>query len=118
MSHRWLTQLHVVDVSLAFVILAAVAMSACAPDADNAPDSPDAALQARVAAAISSATDLPANAFSVSANDGAVTISGSVTCEDCGGLATPPGIKSIQQTLGAVVRAVPGVRSVEFELEY
>jgi len=106
------------DVSLAVLIFAACALAACAPDADNAPDSPDAALEARVAAAISSATDLPANAFAVSANDGAVTITGSVACENCGGLQTPPGIQSIQQTLGAVVRAVPGVRSVEFDLEY
>jgi len=118
MSHRWLTLLKAVDVSLAILILAAAAVSACAPEADNAPESPDAALEARVAAAISSATDLPANAFSVSANNGTITITGSVACDDCGGLETPPGIQSIQQTLGAVVRAVPGVRSLEFELEY
>jgi len=47
-----------------------------------------------------------------------VTISGSVVCQECGGRRTPGGSGTVQQSLGAVVRAIPGVESVEFELEY
>lgn len=102
---------------LAFATSATLALSACAPGSDDA-ETADAALEARVAAAIANASDLPADAFSVAANDGVVRITGSAVCEDCGGMRTPGGIQSIQQSLGAVVRAVPGVERVEFDLEY
>ena len=48
---------------------------------------------------------------------GVVTITGSLACDDCGGLRTPGGIGTVQQSLGAVVRAVPGVEAVEFALD-
>lgn len=99
------------------IAVAALALSACAPAPDDA-EAADAALAARVEAAIGNASDLPADAFSVVASNGVVTITGSVVCEDCGGMQTPGGIQSIQQTLGAVARAVPGVERVEFDLEY
>jgi osmotically-inducible protein OsmY len=97
--------------------VAVLALSACAPATDAA-QAVDAALAARVEIAIANASDLPADAFSVVASDGVVTITGSVVCEDCGGMQTPGGIQSIQQSLGAVVRAVPGVERLEFDLEY
>jgi osmotically-inducible protein OsmY len=78
----------------------------------------DAALEARVSAALAGASDLPMDAFDVEADGGVVQISGSVVCETCGGMLTPGGIQTIQQTLGAVVRAVPGVERVEFDLTY
>jgi hypothetical protein len=51
-------------------------------------------------------------------NAGVVSVSGSLSCEDCGGLRTPGNVGTIQETLGAVVRAVPGVDSVQFSLAY
>lgn len=78
----------------------------------------DLALKARVEAALVSASDVPADSIGVEVRDGVVTLSGSVVCEECGGRRTPPGSGTVQQSLGAVVRAIPGVESVEFELEY
>ena len=89
---------------------AAVAFSACGV--------PDELLQERVEAALAAASDVPADALSVVVMDGIVTISGSVVCQECGGRRTPGGSGTVQQSLGAVVRAIPGVESVEFELEY
>lgn len=108
-------------VCIARPVLAAIAMlalCACASGTDATRSGADAALEARVAAAIANASDLPAAAFSVAAGDGVVRITGAVSCEDCGGMQTPGGIQSIQQTLGAVTRAVPGVQRVEFDLEF
>ena len=96
----------------------AVLLVACAAGVNGAQNPEDAALAARVAAAIAGASDLPQNALSVAADSGVVQISGSVACADCGGMQTPGGIQTIQQTLGAVVRAVPGVERVEFDLSY
>jgi hypothetical protein len=93
-------------------------LAACAAGVSGAQDPEDAALAARVAAAIAGASDLPQNSLAVAADGGVVQISGSVACADCGGMLTPGGIQTIQQTLGAVVRAVPGVERVEFDLSY
>ena len=60
----------------------------------------------------------PAYALTVEVSEGVVTVTGSVVCEDCGGRRTPGGFGTVQQSLGAVVRAIPGVQSVEFTLEY
>ena len=91
---------------------AAVASSACASGV------PDEVLQERVESALASASDVPADALTVVVSDGVVTITGSVVCQECGGRRTPGGSGTVQQSLGAVVRAIPGVESVEFELEY
>lgn len=77
----------------------------------------DEELAERVETALASASDVPAGDIRVSVTDGVVTLSGSLACEDCGGARTPAGTGSIQQSLGAIVRAIPGVESVEFELE-
>jgi hypothetical protein len=79
---------------------------------------PDDVLRARVEAALASASDLPADSISVQVQGGVVTLSGSVLCDGCGGNATPGGVGTVQQSLGAVVRAIPGVRSLRFALRY
>lgn len=103
---------------LTLASIIALGVFACASGPAGAQSAADAALAARVSAAIANASDLPADAFAVDARDGVVRITGSVACEACGGMQTPGGIQSIQQSLGAVARAVPGVERVEFDLEY
>ncbi len=98
--------------ALAISFGAAVAFGACASGV------PDELLQERVESALAAASDVPADALTVVVMDGVVTITGSVVCQECGGRRTPPGAGTVQQSLGAVVRAIPGVESVEFELEY
>ena len=89
---------------------------AAAPAAAQTPA--DAELLTRVEAAIASATDVPSDSITVQVRAGVVTLSGSVACEGCGGDSTPAGSGTVQQSLGAVVRAVPGVERVEFRLRY
>ncbi len=79
---------------------------------------PDEVLKERVESALASASDVPAGSIAVEVSDGVVTLTGSVVCQECGGRRTPPGSGTVQQSLGAVVRAIPGVTSVEFDLEY
>ena len=78
----------------------------------------DLALKARVEAVLESASDVPADSLTVEVSDGVVTISGSVVCEECGGRRTPGGFGTVQQSVGAVVRAIPGVERLEFKLRY
>lgn len=78
--------------------------------------SSDDQLRLNVESALVGASDLPPGGLSVSVENGVVTISGSLECEDCGGLRTPGQTGTVQQSLGAVVRAVPGVERVEFSL--
>jgi len=103
---------------VALAICAAAAVSACIYGSAVAQSDPDAMLADRVEAAIVSASDLPVDSLTVEASDGVVTITGSLVCEECGGNSTPPGAATIQQSLGAVVRAVPGVERIEFNLQY
>jgi osmotically-inducible protein OsmY len=78
----------------------------------------DSVIAARVEAAIEAASDLRADSLSVAVSEGVITITGSVVCDDCGGTRTPGGTGTVQQSLGAVVRAVPGVERVRFDLVY
>ena len=103
---------------LLVICLGAVVSGACTYGSAVAQGSPDSELEDRVEAALVGASDLPANAITVEASDGVVTLTGSVVCEECGGTRTPAGVGTIQQSLGAVVRAVPGVERVEFNLQY
>ena len=105
-----------IHLSLAFCLGAATALGACTSDGPEIP--PDDVLQQRVEAAIARASDVPADSITVVVVDGVVTLTGSVVCEQCGGRRTPGGFGTVQQSLGAVVRAIPGVQSVEFELQY
>lgn len=83
-------------------------------DADLAVDEN---IRAQVESALANAADLPPG-FTVEVNEGVVLISGSMVCEDCGGMRTPGNIGTVQQSLGGVVRAVPGVMRVDFDLSY
>ena len=100
----------------ALAVLVLLALGLAAPASAQA--SPDEALRVRVESALAAAADLPADSLTVAVARGVVTITGSVLCEDCGGSATPGGTGTVQQSLGAVVRAVPGVVDVRFALRY
>jgi len=93
-----------------------LALAVAVPGAAQTPA--EAALKARVEAALESASDLPSDSITVQVSGGVVTLAGSVMCEECGGRSTPSGTGTVQQSLGAVVRAVPGVERVEFRLRY
>ena len=101
---------------LAVFVLAALGVAACSDPSPQNP--PDEVLKERVEAALERASDLPENAITVTVRDGVVTLTGSIACQECGGSDTPPGFGTVQQSLGAVVRAIRGVERVEFELEY
>ncbi len=103
---------------LAVVICAAVVANLGATASAAAQSRADLALKARVEAALASASDVPADSITVEVSDGVVTLSGSVVGEECGGRRTPGGFGTVQQSLGAVVRAIPGVVRLEFELRY
>ena len=96
-----------------------ILFAGCGPEqGDTAPAlDADRDLAARVQSALASASDLPPE-LSVEVSDGVVLISGALACEDCGGNRTPGNIGTIQQSLGTVVRAVPGVTEVEFQIDY
>lgn len=105
------------------VLVLVVAGAAASPYSTAAQASPsqspaDRLLASRVEAAIEAASDLPADSISVSARSGVVTLTGSVLCDDCGGTRTPSGTGTVQQSLGAVVRAIPGVDRILFDLVY
>jgi len=99
-------------------LCASVSLTACVHGTVAAQSVADEALRQRVAAALENASDVPADSLTVEVSGGVVTLSGSVACEACAGSRTPPGAATVQQSLGAVVRAIPGVERVEFELQY
>jgi len=103
---------------ITLAVCVGAALSACTYGSAVAQNSPDALIEERVEAALVGASDLPAESITVEVDDGVVTLTGSVVCEECGGHITPAGSATVQQSLGAVVRAVPGVERVEFDLEY
>lgn len=104
--------------AMATVVLLAAGLFTPTPARAQAAPVPDDVLRARVEAAIDSAGDLPADSIAVQVERGVVTLTGSLLCEPCGGNATPGGTGTVQQSLGAVVRAVPGVTDVRFRLTY
>jgi hypothetical protein len=99
------------------LVAAGVAISPHGTDAQT-PSRADSVLATRVEAALEAASDLPSDSISVVVSGGVVTLTGSVVCPDCGGSRTPNGSGTVQQSLGAVVRALPGVELVLFELIY
>lgn len=94
-------------------------IAACAPvletETESATDASDEQIRTRVEAVIAQAADLPQQ-IAVEVREGIVFISGSLDCEGCGGLRTPGNIGTVQQSLGAMVRAVTGVNAVVFDL--
>ena len=103
---------------LATVICALVVANLGAPESAAAQSPADLALKVRIETALVAASDVPADSITVAVSQGVVTLTGSVVCQECGGRRTPGGSGTTQQSLGAVVRAIPGVASVEFKLEY
>lgn len=98
----------------ASAILVCVSLFAgCTPDRGPS----DEEIAARVEAALTGASDVPTDGVEVDVADGVVRLTGRITCEDCGGQRTPAGIGTVQQSIGAIVRAVPGVDEVEFDFE-
>ena len=99
-------------------ILLVSSLIACSTAPVATQSSADDLLEARIVAALANAADLPRDGLSIDVNDGVVMLSGSVACVECGGNATPGGSSTVQQSLGAVVRAIPGVERVEFDVQY
>lgn len=98
--------------SRALLTLLLLGCAACGPGT-----TPDREIEARVRSALLSAADVPGSQLEVVVTDGVVTITGSIECEPCGGRTTPGGSGTIAQSVGAIVRAVPGVESVRFLVE-
>jgi osmotically-inducible protein OsmY len=105
-------------VHLVLAILGGAVASLGLYESAAAQSSADAALKARIEVAIEGASDLPTDAIAVEVSSGVVTLTGSVVCDECDQRRTPTGFAGVQQSLGAVVRAIPGVERVEFDLEY
>tara|TARA_Y100000590_G_scaffold409735_1_gene502149 strand:+ start:24 stop:371 length:348 start_codon:yes stop_codon:yes gene_type:complete len=101
-----------------YIFSALLMLCGCAVNSVSAQNYSDSALEERVEAILQSASDLPENAITVEVEDGVVTLMGSIVCDTCGGVRTPPGVRTTQQSLGAVVRAVPGVVRVVFDLSF
>ncbi len=104
------TKVSVPRVVLAIGFVLSAVLFSCTPQGPS-----DEVLRERVEAVLSNASDVPGE-IEVGVSDGVVTLTGSLLCEDCGGQRTPGGFGTIQQSVGAVVRAIPGVESVEFSL--
>ena len=104
--------------AITFVVCFGAMLAACTYSSVSTQNYSDSVLEERIVIALESASDLPANAIMVEASNGIVTLTGSVVCDSCGGTRTPAGVRTIQQSLGAVVRAVPGVERVEFDIQY
>lgn len=75
----------------------------------------DEALKARVQAALVSASDVPGREITVEVSGGVVTLAGRVSSDQMRGAAYPGAF--LQQSVGAIVRAVPGVKDVRFSVQ-
>jgi hypothetical protein len=106
--------------SLSRVLAVALGLCAVGGAPAHAQTTRDVVLRSRIEAALRASSDIPVDSIVVGVQEGVVTLSGSVICDDdaCGGNATPGGAGTVQQSLGAVVRAVPGVTDVRFVLRY
>lgn len=105
---------------IALVLSLLWVMASCAPASETEiigdAEAGDEQIKIQVEAVIARAADVPQQIV-VEVREGVVFISGSLDCESCGGLRTPGTIGTVQQSLGAVVRAVNGVNRVVFDLD-
>jgi osmotically-inducible protein OsmY len=120
MSIRLMIERSVLLSVLVFVVASCSPKTSDSTSSVSAPSSIgqslDEQLRKRVEAVLAAnATELPPR-IQVEAINGNVSLSGSLDCEECGGMRTPGTLDTIQQSMGAIVRAVPGVESVNFEL--
>lgn len=99
--------------AIALLFSGLLILAACSEENTQTPGVTDAELLAQVEALLGRQSDLPSG-LEVSVNAGVVTIGGSLACEACAGWETPGTFGSVQQSIGAVVRAVPGVVEVQF----
>ncbi len=74
-------------------------------------------LQEQVEQVLAQASDLP-DGLIVEVDGSTVTIAGSVRCDDCGGMRTPGNVGTIEQSMGAMIRAVPGIEQIDFAITY
>ena len=100
-------------VALVVSSVAAAAVGGCAFRATEQPS--DEVLRARVKAALVNAADVPGRAITVEVSDGVVTLTGQVSSAGQRGVPYPSA--TVQQSIGALVRAVPGVREVRFSIQ-
>ena len=75
----------------------------------------DEQIKSQIESTIARSEDLPQQ-IGVQVLEGVVILTGVLDCEGCGGMRTPGNLGTVQQSLGAVVRAVEGVREVIFDL--
>jgi osmotically-inducible protein OsmY len=99
--------------ALAIGIVIAAAAGGCASEEAQRPS--DEVLKTRVEAALANAEDVPGEEITVAVTDGVVTLSGTVPSDGQRGVPYPGA--TVQQSIGAVVRAVPGVEEVQFSLQ-
>ena len=83
----------------------------------SSPHISDTELQRNVEIALSGASDDLPQRIQVDVSSGVVRVTGTLSCETCGGNVTPGQNGTIQQSLGAVIRTVPGVKDVEFSFD-
>lgn len=100
---------------LALIASAVVTLGIYAAEPQGARKSSDEALKTRVQAALMSASDVPGREITVDVAGGVVTLKGQLSSDSMRGVAYPTAI--LQQSVGAVVRAVPGVKDVRFLLQ-
>jgi hypothetical protein len=75
----------------------------------------DEQIKSQIESTIARSEDLPQQ-IGVQVLEGVVILTGVLDCEGCGGMRTPGNLGTVQQSLGAVVRAVEGVQEVIFDL--
>ncbi|HJN43527.1 MAG: BON domain-containing protein [Vicinamibacterales bacterium] len=93
--------------------IVAAAAGGCASGEAQRPS--DDVLKTRVEAALANAEDVPGEEITVEVTDGVVTLSGKVPSDGQRGVPYPGA--TVQQSIGAVVRAVPGVEEVRFSIQ-
>lgn len=72
-------------------------------------------LRARVVAALTNASDLPGRDIAVEVKSGIVILRGRISASSMRGVTYPTAM--MQQSVGAVVRAVPGVKQIQFSIQ-
>jgi hypothetical protein len=98
------------------IVVCLVAFGAYGVDVQAQRKPSDEALKARVQAALASATDVPGRDITVDVKGGVVNLTGRVPSDAMRGAAYPGAF--LQQSVGAIVRAIPGVKDVRFSVQF
>ena len=106
------------DLALAISVIAVIVLGCEASEvAQESP--PDEVLKERVEGALMNSSDIPGEDIRVEVDEGVVMLTASNLCQDpeeCPGRSTPGRLGTVQQSIGAVLRAIPGVKDVQFSL--